>query len=150
MKRTVEIDDTLQDDVQTCKEELLEDFIDYLRENPDTSDFDEYYQNQGCDRASEIADSSTPIYYSDIDGLYYLYGNEFDEAYNNAGIGNGTEDGYRQVAIYCYLSEKTFEFMHNLESWFDSFDQEYSLVDNREEELESALDELTVELVESF
>ena len=119
MKRTIEIEDNLTELVESCQEELKYDFRAYLKENPDITDFDTYYQQQGCDRAHEIADSSTPIYYSGIDGLYYLYGSEFDEAYSNAGIGDGTEDNHRQVCIYCYLSEKTFDYMRELEEWFD-------------------------------
>ena len=121
MKRTIEIDDDLQETVENCKDELLNDFRSYLEDNADIDKFETYYQAQGCDMAHEIADSGTPIYYSDIDGLYYLYGNEFDDAYSNAGIGDGKEDNYRQVSIYCYLSDKTFEFMSNLETWFDDY-----------------------------
>ncbi len=119
MKRTIEIDDDLQDRVENCKDELLDAFRDYMEDNADIEDFDTFYQDSGADRAHEIADSNTPIYYSDIDGLYYLYGNEFDEAYENAGIGDKSEDNYRQAAIYCYLSEKTYEFMSELQKWFD-------------------------------
>ena len=72
----------------------------------------------------KICDSNIPIYSSDIDGLYYLYGNDFDDAYNRAGFGDGKESNYRQVAIYCYLSEKGFEYLGELEEafneWLDS------------------------------
>ncbi len=124
-KRTIEIEDDLDETVQDVKDEILENFKEYFKEyfkdNSDISDFDTYYQAQGCDSVHEIADSNTPIYYSDIDGLYFLYGNEFDEAYNNAGLGDGTEDNHRQVAIYCYLSEKGFDYLRELENAFDEW-----------------------------
>lgn len=121
MKRTIEIEDNLDETVDGVKEEVKNDFSQYLKENPDISDFDEYYQAQGYDRVHEIVDSSTPIYNSEIDGLYYIYGNEFDEAYENAGIGDGTENNHRQVTIYCYLSEKAFEYQGELETEFNEF-----------------------------
>jgi len=132
MKRTIEIEDNLSELVEQCQEELKEDFVDYLRENPDITDFDTYYQKQGCDRVSEIVDSSTPIYYSDIDGLYYLHGNDLDEAYDNAGIGDRSEENYRQGAIYFYLSENTFDYMRELQEWFD--DEYLPFVEELEDE----------------
>ena len=121
MKRQVEIEDDLEEMVQDIKDEILDNFKDYFNENQDMGDFDQYYQVQGCDFIHETADSSTPIYYSHIDGLYYLYGNEFDEAYNNAGIGDGSEDNHRQASIYCYLSEKGFDYLRDLENAFDEW-----------------------------
>lgn len=120
-KRTVEIEDDLEERVNDVKDEILDNFKDYFKDNTGISDFDQYYQAQGCDAVHEFADRSTPIYYSDIDGLYYLYGNEFDEAYNNAGIGDGGEDNHRQVAIYCYLSEKGFDYLREIETAFDEW-----------------------------
>jgi len=124
IKRQIEIEDDLQDRVNDVKYEAKENFIDYLKENPDITDFNTYYRAQGCDVMHELADSSTPIYYSNIDGLYYLYGDEFEEAYNNAGIGDGSENNHKQSAIYCYLSEKGFEFLRNLEDFFNDYIEE--------------------------
>ena len=137
MKRTIEIDDTLEDDVSQVKEEVRDDFIEYLELNPDIKDFDEYYQNQGCDRVHEICDSSTPIYYSDIDGLYYLYSDDFEESYKNAGFGDGTENNHKQVAIYCYLSDKAFEFQNELQKAFDNWDREETTLKEFVEELKN-------------
>ena len=115
MKRTIEIDDNLDELVEDCKTELRDDLREWLLDNLDVDDRNDYYQGQGGDRMHEIADSNTPIYYSDIDGLYYLYGDEFDEAYSNAGLGDGSEDNRKQIAIYCYLYEKTARYMEELE-----------------------------------
>ena len=121
MKRQVEIDDDLQERIDGIKEDIKQNFIDYLKENPDISDWDTYYQAQGCEMVHEICDSATPIHYSHIDGLYYLYGDEFDEAYKNAGWGNSNEQNHRQVAIYSYLSDKGFEYLGELEEHFNEF-----------------------------
>jgi len=119
MKRQVEIDDDLQERIDDVKCEIKQSFIDYLEENQDIKEFDTYYQDIGCESVHEICDSSTPIYFSNIDGLYYLYGDEFEESYQNAGLGDGKENNHRQVTIYCYLSEKGFEFLNELEEIFN-------------------------------
>lgn len=128
MKRQIEIEDDLQERIDSLKEDIKNDFIDYLEQNLDIGDFDEYYQAQGCDFVNEVADSSTPVYYSGIDGLYYLYGDEFDEAYKNAGIGKGDEDNHKAVTIYCYLSEKGFDYLRELEELFDDREDIKSLI----------------------
>ena len=120
-KRTVEIDDDLEETVERVKEEILDNFKEYFDAHPEMSEWDEYYQGQGGDVIHEIVDSNTPIYSSHIDGLYFLYGDEFDEAYKNAGIGNGTEDNHRQVAIYCYLEEKGWDYLRELEQAFNDW-----------------------------
>jgi len=136
MKRQVEIEDDLQERIDSLILDIKDNFIEYLKENPDISDFDEYYQATGCDSVHEIADSGTPIYYSNIDGLYYLYGDDFDEAYKNAGIGNGKEDNYKQVAIYCYLSEKGFDYLRELEEKFNEYKDKENGINDLIKELE--------------
>jgi len=106
MKRTIEIDDTLQETVDQCVEEFMDLWTEFHKENPD-GDYDAFWDAISYDgRDHEIIDSNTPIYNSEIDGLYYLYGDDFDEAYANAGIGDGSEDNHRQVCIYCYLEQE--------------------------------------------
>ena len=117
MKRKIEIDDTLEETVEQCKAELKEKFDEIVKENPDY-DSDNIYQGI-CDSVHEICDSNTPIYYSEIDGLYYLYSNELEEAYNNAGCYTEQPENYRQVCIYFYLEEKTYEYLQNLQDEFE-------------------------------
>ena len=121
MKRKIEIEDNLEDKVDGIKQEILYDFISWLEDNTDCEDFDDYYQEQGCDYVHECVDGWVPIYYSDIDGLYYLYGSEFEDAYKDAGIGDGSEDNHKQVAIFMYLEAKGFEFHSKITEAFDSW-----------------------------
>lgn len=138
--RTIEIEDDLDERVELCKEEILNDFIDYFLENPAMNDFDEYYQAQGCDYVHECCDSNTPIYNSDIDGLWYLYSDFFEDAYKDV-LGNELHDSqnYKQSAIYCYLSNAGFEFMNEIQSEFDDL---ISIEDVPMKEIEERLKEL--------
>ena len=140
VKRTIEINDSLDERVELCKEEILDDFIEYFLENPDMVDFEEYYQAQGCDYVHECCDSNTPIYYSDIDGLWYLYSSEFEDAYKDVfGDELHESQNYKQVAIYCYLSNASFQFMNEIQSLVDDWigDEEITM-----KEIECELKEL--------
>ena len=130
MKRTVVIEDDLEERVDCCKSELLDNFIEYLKDNPDIDDFDEYYQQEASDQIHEIVDSNTPIYYSNIDDLYYLYSDEFEKAYRNAGCYSDPPDNYKQVTIYFYLYEQTSEFLKELEEWFDDNYRDFAWKNN--------------------
>jgi len=121
MKRTIEIEDDLDERIADIREDMKNDFIDFLKDNKDIEEFDDYYQQQGGDNIHDIVDSSTPIYYSNIDSLYYLYGDEFEEAYKNAGFGNGNEENHKQVAIYTYLEEQAHDYLRELEELFEEY-----------------------------
>ncbi len=123
MKRTIEIEDNLQEIVDGVNEEVKDELLSFLEQNPDTDETPDIGNDLDYSgRIHEIVDGSVPIYYSEIDGLYYLYGNEFDEAYGNAGIGDGSEDNHKQVAIYCYLEEQMYEwYRNNAEDIFDEW-----------------------------
>lgn len=111
MKRTIEIDDTLQSDLDGITEEIEERAREYLKENPDTEWADQHDMMSDLNyngSIHEIVDSAVPIYTADINGLRYLYGSEFDQAYADAGIGDGSEDNHAAVTIYCYYSQHAF------------------------------------------
>jgi len=140
MKRTIEIEDDLDEIVEGVKEEILDDFIEYLEENKDLDDFEIYYQTQGCDIVHEICDSSTPIMNNHIDGLYYFYASDFEDSYENAGLGDGTENNHKQVAIYCYLSDKGFEIQREIEEKFKEWDKETTTLKEFIEELKELIE----------
>ena len=64
MKRTIEIEDDLDERIADIREDMKNDFIDFLKDNKDIEEFDDYYQQQGGDNIHDIVDSSTPIYLS--------------------------------------------------------------------------------------
>ena len=126
-KRTIEIDDTLQERVNTAIEEVSDLLKSYLDENkPDSlpclhNDLD--YSGS----VHEIVDSSVPIYYSEIDDTFYLYGSELEDAYDNAGIGDKSEENWKQVAIYCYIEQEVSGWYSDnaqdiFDEWSDSGD----------------------------
>lgn len=125
MKRTVEINDTLDERVDSAKDDLRNEFAEFRKENPDMDPADW----EPHDRIHEIADGSTPIYTKEIDDLWWLYAHDLDSAYDDAGIGNRSEDNYRQVAIYCYIEQKLWNEARSLmddahDEWLDAQDVE--------------------------
>jgi hypothetical protein len=120
MEKKVKIDDTLEERIFDVFYEIKEHFINWLEDNQDCTDFEEYYQECGCDNVFECSDSSTPIYTTEIDDLWYLYSSEFLEALDFAGFDTNSEN-LCQTAIYCYISQKGFEFMNDLQYLFQNY-----------------------------
>lgn len=117
MKRNVEMDDTLDERIADVKQEVKERFDEIVKENPDYNSEDIYQEI--VDGISEIVDSNTPIYNKEIDDLYYLYGNELEETYENAGCYHEQPNNYRQVCIYFYLEEQAHEYFRELQTEFE-------------------------------
>ena len=119
--RTVEIEDNLNEIIEGVQDEIKELAIDYIKENnekPDMGDLD--YSGS----VHEIIDGAVPIYTGEIEGLFYLYGNDFEESFDNAGIGDKNDEhwpsGWKPAAIYCYIEEKVNEwFNENIDDLFD-------------------------------
>ena len=120
-KRNIVIEDDLKDKIDGIQKELIDHFMEWLKDNPDCNDFDEYSDDSVSDYIHECVDGWTPIYYNDIDGLYYLYGSEFETSYSDSGIGDGTEDNHKQVAIYCYLEAKAYDILREMTELFDNW-----------------------------
>jgi len=115
VKRNIKIDDDLKEREETTKEEILEAIKDYLKDNPDIEDLDSL-NDDGI--INEIVDSNTPIYYSNIDALFYLYSDELEEAYKDAGCYSEPPENYKQVCIYFYLEEKARNYIGEKEKEF--------------------------------
>lgn len=111
-KQTIEIEDTLSDRINSAKDDLKTEWENFRKENPDMRPD----QWEPYDQIHEIADGSTPVYTKEIRDLTYLYGAEFAEAYNNAGIGDGTEDNRDAIAIYYYIEEALWEYARALQA----------------------------------
>lgn len=114
-KRTVEIEDTLQDCVDSAISEVKDELLSYLSENPDTDELpcisnDLDYSG----RIHEIVDSSVPIYTSEVNDIMYLHGDDVEEAFDNAGIGEKKDEdwpmGWKAAAIYTYIEQEVHEW----------------------------------------
>ena len=120
-KRTIEINDTLpeilsalQTDVRwilkcwihdNAKDEVL------AGETIDTPCMSNDLDYSGA--IHELIDGAVPVYYSEIDGLWYLYKSELIEAYEGMGIGEDPTENNGMTAIYCYLQQEISDWYHD-------------------------------------
>ena len=105
-KRTIEIEDDLQERIDGAVDQIVDRAKEYVKDNPDKEydgicDLIDDLDYDGT--VHEIIDSYVPIYHYNINGLWYLYSDDFQQAYRDYGIGDGTEDNYPQSAIWCYI-----------------------------------------------
>ena len=117
MKKTIAIDDNIQEIIDDVIDEVKTALFEYLDDNPDidetpciSNDLD--YSG----RIHEIIDGAVPIYTSDINDIFYLYGDEMEAAFDNAGMGNKDDKwpcGWKAAAIYCYIQQEVFEWYQN-------------------------------------
>lgn len=121
MKRTIEIDDILQDCVDSAIDQVRAELESYLEDNdcdscPDFSDLD--YSGA----IHEIVDGSVPIYTKQIKDTWYLHGDDLTEAYENAGVGDNPMENNGMAAIYFYIHEKVSDwFSENVEGYFEDY-----------------------------
>lgn len=109
MKRTIEIEDNLQEIIDSTIEDVKQLLLDYLKDNPDTDELP--CINNDLDYSGsvhEIIDSAVPIYTREIEGLWYFYGNDFEKAFDDAGFERDGEwpSGWQAAAIYCYIEQE--------------------------------------------
>jgi hypothetical protein len=109
-----EIEDKLDQYLDGLKEEIKKDFDDYIN-NPDNDKND--YQNDRCDRISEICDQAVPIYYYDIDCLWFFADTDFVESYYN-NFGNEIDlkdyNRFKTACIYSYFTDQANEYIQEL------------------------------------
>lgn len=132
VKRNVEIEDNLDEIIGSARDDVKTEIENYIEENekkPDYSDLD--YSGA----MHEIFDSAVPIYTGEINDLFYLYGDEFEEAFDNAGIGDKDDEhwpmGWKPAAIYCYIEQ---EILNDLDEMIDEIWDEWEEKHNKEEE----------------
>ena len=107
VKRTIEIEDTLDEIIESVKDDVKQLAIEWIKENEEKPDL---YNDLDYDGSfHEIIDSAVPIYTYEINNLFYLYGDKFEEAFELAGIGVRDDDdwpnGWKPAAIYCYIEQ---------------------------------------------
>lgn len=136
MKRTIEIEDSLSERVDSAIEDVKDCLLQYLKDNPDTDSLP--CLNNDLDYSGsihEIVDSSVPIYTSEIESTWFLHGSELEEAYENAGFGDNPRERHGMVAIYCYIMDKVQEwYSDNAQDVFE----EWREANPSEEETEQA------------
>lgn len=113
--RTIEIEDNLKEIIDSVKDDIKELAVEYIKENEEVPDLYNDLDYSGA--VHEIIDGSVPIYTREIEGLFYLYGDEFEEAFDNAGIGDKNDDhwpmGWKAAAIYCYIEQEVNEWFND-------------------------------------
>jgi hypothetical protein len=112
-KRTIEIEDTLQERVDSAIEDVKDELLRYCDDNepdklPDLGNDLDY-----SGTIHEIVDGSVPIYTKEIDDTWYLHGNKLEEAYENAGVGDNPKENNGLAAIYFYIQEQVHEWYND-------------------------------------
>lgn len=123
MKRTIEIEDTLDERVENAIDDVKNLLLAYLEDNPDMDSLPCLFNDLDYDgRAHEIADGAVPIYTSEIQDTWYLHKDALEEAYENAGVGNNPLENDGMAAIYFYIQEKINDWYNdNAQDIFDDW-----------------------------
>jgi len=121
--RKMDIEDSLQERIDSAIEEVKEYLLEYLNENPDTEETP--CINNDLDYSGsihEIVDSSIPIYTSEIKDTWYLHSEELEESYENAGVGSNPRENDGMAAIYFYIMEQVQEwYQSNADDVFEEW-----------------------------
>ena len=136
MKRNIEIEDNLDDIIQGAIDQVKTELDNFLESNPDADECPDLGNDLDYSgRIHEIIDGAVPIYTAEQKSLWYLYGDDFEQAFDDAGIGEkedkGWPMGWKAAAIYCYIESKVGEWWHNnaedlFEAWKEKRDAEQS------------------------
>lgn len=113
MIRTVEINDNLDEIVESAIDNVKTELTNFLDENEPDSTPCLFSDLNDAGAIDEIIDSAVPIYTNQIKGLWFLYENEFTEAYENAGVGGNPLENDGMTAIYMYIQEQINDWYSN-------------------------------------
>jgi hypothetical protein len=129
--KIIEIEDNLDEIVSSAKDDVKQEIKNYIEENHEKPDYLDLDYNGAL---HEIFDSAVPIYTGEINDLFYLYGNDFEEAFDNAGIGDKDDEhwpmGWKPAAIYCYIEQ---EVVNDLDEMIDELYEEWEEKQPKEE-----------------
>jgi hypothetical protein len=135
MKRTVEIEDNLEEIVDGCIDDVKTLLFEYL-DNTDTEEAPDVNDLDYSGGIHEIIDGSVPVYTHEIEGLFYLYGAEFEAAFDDAGCGDKEDKcwpcGWKPAAIYFYIEQKVNEWYREsgdelLKEWREANDKKKAI-----------------------
>ncbi len=134
-KRAIEIEDSLDERVESAIDDVRQELLNYLKDNPDTDELPDLGNDLDYSGAiHEIVDGSVPIYTSEIGDTWYLHAWELEEAYENAGVGENPRENDGMAAIYYYIYDKVYEWYQDKAQ--DVFDEWKA---NKEEEANEGL-----------
>ena len=122
MKRTIEIDDTLDERIESAIEDVKAEFFRYCDDNePDEApDLGNDLDYDGS--IHEIVDGSVPIYTHEIETTWYLHSSRLESAYENAGVGENPRENDGMAAIYYAIYEAVSEaYESNKEEWYEEW-----------------------------
>ena len=127
VKRTIEIDDTLEEGVGSAIEDVKQALLEYLEEHPGTDEVPDISNDLDYSGLiHECIDSAVPVYTKEIGDTWYLYGSEIEEAYENAGVGENPRENNGMAAIYYYIEEKVHEwYSGNAEDVFSEWKEQH-------------------------
>jgi len=116
MKTTIEINDTIQERIDSAICDIESLLRDWLAENgadgtPELHDDLDYSGG-----VHEIIDSSVPVYANEIRDTMYLHGSEIKQAFYDSGIGSADDDwpmGWEAAAIYCYIQQAVTDWYNS-------------------------------------
>jgi len=137
-KITITIEDKMQDMINNSCNQLAEYIADYIAETIEQGEepsLEIWYNGSscGCDQLHNITDSNIPIYYLDVAGLFYFHKYDLIEAYENAGVGDLSEENNpNKACIYFLLHEKLNEFFASIEDYETSI-MEYAKTHTQKE-----------------
>ena len=120
-KITIELDDTLQDRVNSACEDVKEELLSYLAsEKPDA--LPELCDLDNAGAIHSIIDSAVPVYTREIETAWFLHGSDLESAYEDSGIGENPRENNGMTAIYCYIEQQVHEwYRDNAEEIFENW-----------------------------
>lgn len=119
-KITVEINDILDDCVNSAINQIKDELITYLDDNELVECDLEDINDNGI--VNEIIDGCVPVYTKQIKDTWYLHGDKLEEAYENSGIGENPMENGGMAAIYCYIEQEVHKwFNDSSEDFFEEY-----------------------------
>lgn len=125
-KITVQIEDVIPDAVQEVIDGVKDLLREYHKDNPSSSDsLPDPGDLDYSGALHEIVDGAVPIYNKEIKDTWYLYDDELEQAYENAGVGDNPRENNGMAAIYYLLQERLYEwYSKEAEEFWESLTSE--------------------------
>lgn len=132
MLRTIEIQDDLQDRIDSCLSDIKNYFLETVFQEygvDDTTDLDELDTYDLIDQANydgsldSFVDSAVPIYTTSLKGLWYLYESDFVAAYESIHGSSGNPlENEGMSAVFCYIEQEVRAQLEDLVSvWVEQY-----------------------------